>query len=234
MTKRMLLMAASVAILLSSCNVVVGNNVIKPSDERVKKEYKLTSFDKIETATAINVVYTQNEEPQKVTLDVPKNMVEYVSLTVNNGELKVSFKNMHTIRGDHKTTLYVSGPAIRKFQTSSAGNIHLKNGVAYNGDMTIKSSSAGGIYADNPIKAKTLYIEASSAGNIKIAGAYVNMLGVESSSAGNIKVKDIKSSTVAAKASSAGNIILEGKCQVLEKEASSAGNIYSKNLKVQQ
>ncbi|MDE6807067.1 MAG: DUF2807 domain-containing protein [Prevotella sp.] len=233
MTKKILSVAAGVALLLSSCNVV-GNNVVNPSKERVKKEYKLESFDKIETATAINVVYTQDEKPQKVTLDVPRNMEEYVSLNVKDGELKVSFKKLNTIAGDHKTTLYVSGPAIRKFQTSSAGNVYIKNGVAYNGDVTIKSSSAGDIYADEPIKAKTLYVKASSAGNIKIAGAHVDLLGVESSSAGNIKVTDIQAVNVAAEASSAGSITLEGNCRSLEKEASSAGTIHCKKLKIRQ
>lgn len=234
MKAKILSLAVSAAILLSSCNVMNGNTV-KPSEKRIQKEYtgQLETFDKIETSTAINVVYTQSNEPQKVVLDVPENMVEFVSLKVNNGKLDVSFKGMHSINGNHKTTVYVSGPAINKFETSSAGSIYLKNGVKYDGEVAIESSSAGNVYVEGMVKAKTLYIESSSAGNIKIDGAEVDLLGADCSSAGNIKVKNIKANTVSAEASSAGDITLEGNCRVLNKEKSSAGDIDTKNLNVQ-
>lgn len=230
-----LTLAVGVAIMLSSCNVMNGN-VIKPSEKHVKKEYtgQLEGFDRIETATAINVVYTQSDEPQKVVLDVPENMAEYVSLKVKDGKLDVSFKGMHSINGNHGTTVYVSGPAIRKFETSSAGNIYLKNGVTYDGEVAIEASSAGGVYVEGPVKAKTLYVESSSAGSIKVDGAEVDLLGVESSSAGNVKVKNINAVTVAAEASSAGSITLEGNCRTLNKEKSSAGSIHTKNLNLKQ
>lgn len=233
MKAKILSLAVSAALMLSSCNVMNGNTV-KPSEKRIQKEYtgQLETFDKIETSTAINVVYTQSNEPQKVVLDVPENMAEFVSLKVNDGKLDVSFKGMHSINGNHKTTVYVSGPAINKFETSSAGSIYLKNGVKYDGEVAIESSSAGSVFVEGLVKAKTLYLESSSAGNIKVDGAEVDLLGVDSSSAGNIEVKDIKANTVAAEASSTGNITLEGNCRVLNKEKSSAGNIRTKKLNV--
>lgn len=235
MKARILSFAASVIILLSSCSVI-GGNTINPSKERVPKDYtgQLKPFDKIETETTINVVYTQDEGPQKVVLDVPENMAEYVRLTVKDGKLDISFEKMHSFNGTHRTTLYVSGPAIREFETSSAASIHLKNGVRYDGEVSIETSSAGNVYVDAPIKAKALSIEASSAGNVKIEGAEVEQLDVESSSAGNIKVNNIKATTVEAEASSAGNITLEGICRRLDKEKSSAGSVNTKNLKVLQ
>lgn len=234
MKAKILSLAVSAALMLSSCNVMNGN-VVKPSEKRIQKEYtgQFETFDKIETSTAINVVYTQSNEPQKVVLDVPENMVEFVSLKVNNGKLDVSFKGMHSINGNHKTTVYVSGPAINKFETSSAGSIHLKNGVKYDGEVAIESSSAGNVYVEGMVKAKILYIESSSAGDIKVDGAEVDLLGVDCSSAGNVKVKNIKANTVSAEASSAGDITLEGNCRVLNKEKSSAGDINTKNLNVQ-
>lgn len=234
MKAKILSLAVSAALMLSSCNVMNGNTV-KPSEKRIQKEYtgQLETFDKIETSTAINVVYTQSNEPQKVVLDVPENMAEFVSLKVNDGKLDVSFKGMRIINGNHETTVYVSGPAIREFETSSAGSIHLKNGVTYDGEVALESSSAGSVFVEGPVRAKTLYIESSSAGNIKVDGAEVDLLGIDCSSAGNIEVKNIKANTVAAEASSAGNITLEGNCRVLNKEKSSAGNIRTKKLNVQ-
>lgn len=235
MKTRFLTIAACTMLALGSCSTVSSNNV-EPSEKRVKKDYtgQLAAFDKIETATAINVVYTQNDEPQRVVLDVPENMAKYVSLKVEDGELEVSFKNLHTVKGNHHTTVYVSGPAIRNFETSSAGNIYLKNGLSYNGEVKIEASSAGNVHVEAPVRAKKLDLESSSAGNIKVNGVEVDRLEVESSSAGNIKVTGIKAVSVDAEASSAGNVTLEGTCRTFSKEKSSAGNIHAKNLKRQQ
>ena len=234
MKTRFLTIAACTMLALGSCSTVSSNNV-EPSEKHVKKDYtgQLAAFDKIETATAINVVYTQNDEPQRVVLDVPENMAKYVSLKVEDGELEVSFKNLHTVKGNHHTTVYVSGPAIRNFETSSAGNIYLKNGLSYNGEVKIEASSAGNVRVEAPVRAKKLDVESSSAGNIKVNGAEVDILEVESSSAGNIKVTGINAVSVDAEASSAGNVTLEGTCRTFSKEKSSAGNIYAKNLKRQ-
>lgn len=235
MKARILSFAASVVILLSSCNVV-GGNTVKPSEKRVQRDYtgQLKPFDKIETETTINVVYTQDDGPQKVVLDVPENMAEYVRLEVEDGKLDISFEKMHRFNGTHRTTLYVSGPAICEFETSSAGCIHLKNGVVYDGEVTIETTSAGNVYVDAPVKAKALSIDASSAGNVSVDGAEVGQLDVECSSAGNIKVTNIKAATVEADASSAGYITLEGVCGRLGKETSSAGSVNTNNLKMQQ
>jgi len=228
MKKTVFTIVAVATVLLSSCSITASEK-ISPSEERVKKEYKLTAFDGVENATAIHVVYTQTDGPQSVVLDVPENILEHVNVEVRGSKLRVAFKNV-SIKGNHNTTVYVSGPALHTFETSSAGSIYLKGGLTCDGDVVMETSSAGNISVDGTVKAKNMYLESSSAGEIKVGGATVEQLSIEASSAGDITVSGITADKVLASASSAGDITLSGVCKSFEKERSSAGSVNSKHL----
>lgn len=232
MKAKVLVMMAAVMVLLSSCISFNGGSMVMPSKERVKKEIKVDNFDKIETMNAINIVYTKGDTAKSVVLDVPKNMEEYVSVEVSNGKLEISFNGLHNINGDHKTTLYVSGYDVHKFETSSAGNIYIKGAINYDGEVALITSSAGNVHVDAPIKAGALYLSASSAGEIDVeAPVNVTNLYVDASSAGDIDVDNVTAINVTANASSAGDISIEGTCRTLKTDHSSAGDIDTKKLR---
>lgn len=234
MRARILVMMTAVAVLLNSCGINIGNQLL-PSKERVKKAYKLDNFDQIETMTAINVVYLKSDTAKSVVLDVPKNMEEYVSVKVKNNKLKVNFDGLHNINGNHKTTLYVSGYKVNKFETSSAGNIYIKGAINYDGEVAMVTSSAGNVHVEAPVKAESLFLSASSAGYVKVKSPVtVMVLYVNASSAGDIKVHDVTAFDVAAQASSAGDIKISGTCRILKTDKSSAGDIDTKDLIVRE
>lgn len=235
MKAKVLVMMAAVMVLLNSCIRVNGGSTFMPSKERVKKEVKVENFDQIETMTAINVVYTKSDTAKSVVLDVPKNMEEYVSVEVKNNKLEIGFDGLHSINGDHKTTLYVSGYNVNKFETSSAGSIYIKGAIDYDGEVAMITSSAGNVYVEAPVKAESLFLSASSAGDVKVKSPVtVTALYVNASSAGNIKVHDVTALDVRAQASSAGDIKIAGTCRILKTDKSSAGDIDTKDLIVRE
>lgn len=235
MRARILVMMAAAAVLLSSCGINISGNQLLPSKERVRKAYKLDNFDQIETMTAINVVYLKSDTAKSVVLDVPENMEEYVSVEVKNNKLQVSFDGLHNINGNHKTTLYVSGYKVNKFETSSAGNIYVKGAINYDGEVAMVTSSAGNVHVEAPVKAESLFLSASSAGDVKVKSPVtVTALYVNASSAGNIKVHDVTALDVMAQASSAGDIKISGTCRILKTDKSSAGDIDTKDLIVRE
>lgn len=235
MRARILVMMAAAAVLLSSCGINISGNQLLPSKERVRKVYKLDNFDQIETMTAINVVYLKSDTAKSVVLDVPENMEEYVSVEVKNNKLQVSFDGLHNINGNHKTTLYVSGYKVNKFETSSAGNIYIKGAINYGGEVAMVTSSAGNVHVEAPVKAESLFLSASSAGDVKVKSPVtVTVLYVNASSAGNIKVHDVTALDVRAQASSAGDIKISGTCRILKTDKSSAGDIDTKDLIVRE
>ena len=227
-----MLVALAATMLLSGCKKMM-KDVVEPSEKHVKKECKVDAFEKIKTTSAIKVVYMQTEGEQKVVLDVPENIINMVDVNVHDKELEVSFTR-GGINGSHNTTLYVSAPSVRSFKASSVGSIVLTNGVKTDGEVAIKASSAANVIVEKPIYAKLIYIDASSAATVDVAGAKAETFRVEASSAATIDIDGIFAKTLSAEASSAATITLDGQCDIFSNKSSSAGEVNAKRLKAKQ
>ena len=242
--KTTLILSMLAGMNFSSC--IVSQDAIVPSENYLTQQVKVEAFDGIKTSTAIDVVYTQADRTA-VEIYAPDNLMEYVKVETRDGLLNVYFesdedgKSLH-IRGDHKTTVRVSAPAVHTLQASSAGDIVLANGLKTDGCVLIESSSSGEIEGAD-ISCEDLKIQASSAGDIELkrvecsflqaeasSSGDVSVSGVarsakfEASSAGDIDADELKAEEVIAKASSAGDVSCHAVAS-LDASASSAGNV---------
>jgi DUF4097 and DUF4098 domain-containing protein YvlB len=136
------------------------------------------------------------------------------------------------IRGKHETKVYVSAPAVHTLLASSSGDIHMKNGLQYDGKVKIEASSSGDIEG-SAIVCQALDTEASSSGDIELEKVECASLKAEASSAGDISIHTLKAETVSAEASSSGDVTLEGVCRSATFNASSAGDIEADELKAE-
>ncbi|MBT3241905.1 MAG: DUF2807 domain-containing protein [Bacteroidetes bacterium] len=161
---------------------------VKAEGPVVTKERSMNDFTSIEVSAGLDVYLTQGNGIS-VTVETEENLHEYVKTEVKDGTLhvykKVSFKDSKT----HK--------------------VHVTMGKI----ETIHASSAGDVLGENTIEAGELYLNASSAGDIKL---------------------DLKAKKVIAECSSAGDIILSGKAVVLKGTASSAGDLKAGKLEVKE
>ena len=103
----------------------------------------------------------------------------------------------------------MSAPAVQRLQSSSAGDIILKNGLTTTGKVVIKASSGGDITGE---------------------GIVCTDLHIDASSAGDIQLKEITCTHIEAKTSSGGDIELSGRCEKAVYKTSSAGDINAKKM----
>ena len=136
------------------------------------------------------------------------------------------------INGKHETKVYVSAPAVHTLLASSSGDIYMKNGLQYPGNVKIEASSSGDIKGAT-IVCEALNAQASSSGDIDLAKVECTSFKAEASSAGDISIKDLKAETVSVEASSSGDVSLEGVCRSATYVASSAGDIEADDLKAE-
>ena len=228
-----ILAMAVVASAFTSC--AVAQDGIVPSKNYVTKKVEVGKFDGISTATSIDVAYTQTAGSQDVEVYAPDNLMEYVKVTVEDGMLKVRFKNKDSkkgisINGNHKTEVRVSAPAVHKLRASSSGDVILKNGLKTEGEVSMKSSSSGDIEGENVV-CDVLNAESSSSGDVSIKELKAETVNAAASSSGDVSIKELKAETVNAAASSSGDVILSGVCRSVNISASSSGDVEAKNLK---
>lgn len=202
-----------VAMVLKSC--ALSSEVIVPSDSYITQKVKVEKFDGISAATDIDVVYTQITGEPDVEIYAPDNLMEYVVVEVKGNILKIRFESDEkgkglNIRGEHKTQVRVSAPAVHALQASSSSEILLANGLKTTGRVNIDSSSAGDIEGE---------------------GISCGDLLVQASSSGEVDLKKVECVVLNADASSSGDISLEGVCRSASFNASSAGDIEADELK---
>ena len=227
------IMIFAMAMAITSC--ATAQDGIVPSKNYVTKKVKVGKFDGISTATSIDVAYTQTSGSQDIEVYAPDNLMEYVKVAVEDGMLKVRFKDKDSkkglsIKGEHKTEVRVSAPAVHQLLTSSNGDIILKNGLQTEGEVTMKSSSNGDIEGSR-IVCGTLMVGTSSNGDITLKDVKCTLVDADASSNGDITIEDLKADAVEADASSNGDVDLSGVCRSAKFSASSNGDVEAKNLK---
>ncbi len=232
--------AILLALVLGSCTVTASTHAqeeIVPSKNYITQKVKVENFEGIQTSTSIDVIYTQTTGETDVEVYAPDNLMEYVKVVSDGHMLKVYFESKGkgkglNIRGKHETKVYVSAPAVHTLLASSSGDIHMKNGLQYEGKVKIEASSSGDIEGNN-IVCEALSTESSSSGDIELGKVECTSLMVEASSAGDVSIESLKAETVSAEASSSGDVSLKGICHSATFEASSAGDIEADELKAE-
>lgn len=223
---------------------------MKPSKNYVTEKVSISDIEAIRSSSSVDVVYTQASGTPYAEIYAPDNIVPLVKVEQDGKDLKIGFKSNTSIQGKYKCEVRVFAPEVTSFSTSSASDITLANGLKTSKPVTLKASSSGDIDASSvqcgdlsmttsssgDIKAGTitcamLALDTQSSGDIKLASATCTGAAIESSSSGDCVVSEMAcSGDVKASTSSSSDIKLAGTCRNASFSASSAGNIYAKDL----
>jgi hypothetical protein len=157
------------------------------------------SFTGVKAAEAIDV-YLKKGDKESLKVEVTGTSLDEVLTEVSGSYLKVHMKE-----GNHR-------------------NVNVKVYVTYVQLDKLSASSAGSIFSDGTIKARSMEISASSAGTIEVI-LESGDVEVSSSSAADIELKG-KAKSITAESSSAGQIdAYDLEVENVDAEASSGGSI---------
>ncbi len=184
----------------------------------VKKERNLSGFNGIRVSSGIDVYLSQGDK-ESVTVEADENLHEYILTEVKNGVLHVYTDNINIRHADEKK-VYVTIKEVTSIKTTSAGDIIGETPIK-TGDIEIGSSSAGNIKLE--LYAKNVDLNISSAGDIRLTGEG-DFLKADLSSAGDLNAFDFRVKEAEVSASSAGNADVFTS-EKLTARASSAGDI---------
>lgn len=225
------LFAAATCFALSNDVVMrhigIGYDKIKPSKELTTKVYSITDkYDEIEVNRGVKVVYQVVAGTPSAEVTAPDNLIDHVEVSVRKGTLVITIEEGVQISGSLNTTVTVSGPAIKEYSVSSAGQIFVESAINVSGKIDLDASSAGRIEFFKEIKAKEVSIEASSASKIITASIVSDDVEIEASSAANVSINKVKGAKCEVETSSASSVSIEG-CELgkLDASASSASKI---------
>jgi hypothetical protein len=178
----------------------------------------LSSFTGVKAAEGIDV-YLKKGDKESAKVEVTGTRPENVITEVSGSYLKVHMRDGN-YRGKIQAKVYVTYVSVDKLSASSAGSI-FADGTINARSMEISASSAGTI--EVTVEAGDIEAGASSAGDVELKGK-TKSLHADASSAGEVDAYDLDAENVEAEASSGGAIKISVS-KALEATASSGGSV---------
>lgn len=251
-----LLLAAS--ICLGGCNVnasnlsdmvksASGSQTVKPSSTMVTRTFNVGTFAEFKVCGGFNVTYNVAENSSgKVTVEMPSNYEEYISVKNTDKELKIikincGNKNLEM----NKVKVTIFAPACREIDLSGAVTVKIVGKYALSSSleaeisgasnlsisdlrcvgMDMEVSGASGVKIANANITSVADIECSGASNVKISGGKFDTMKADASGASSIKGDNIKANLIDMEASGASNVKINGQARQVNKSASGASSV---------
>jgi citrate lyase gamma subunit len=183
----------------------------------VKKTREAGQFTGLKVSSGIDV-YLQQNDNESIVVEADENLHEYIETEIRDGILHVYTEA--NIREAEMKRVYVTMKEIRSLKTSSAGDIIGETPIRTD-KIELSASSAGNIKLE--VYAKEIEADISSSGDVTLSGEADN-LDASLSSAGDLNAYGLDVREADISASSAGDADISVS-ERLQARASSAGDI---------
>lgn len=183
----------------------------------VKKERDAGNFSGLRVSSGIDV-YLKQTDNESIVVEADENLHEYIETEIRDGILNVYTEA--NIREAEMKRVYVTMKDINSLKTTSAGDIIGETPVKTE-KLELSASSAGDIKLE--IYAKEIEANISSSGDVTLTGE-VDILDASLSSAGDLNAFGLEVREADVSASSAGDADISVS-ERLRARASSAGDI---------
>lgn len=129
--------------VFSACNNDLTPECFKNMGDVINYDVEVADFTSVHVGVGIELVITEGAE-QKVTVQTGENIKEYISATVNEGELLLkNDNNCNWVRDYKSTTVYITTPHLERIYSAS------QFAVKSNGVLTFPSLSLmSGIFSE--------------------------------------------------------------------------------------
>jgi len=183
----------------------------------VKKERDAGNFSGLRVSSGIDV-YLKQTDDESIVVEADENLHEYIQTEIRDGILNVYTEA--NIREAEMKRVYVTMREINSLKTTSAGDIIGETPVKTE-KLELSASSAGDIKLE--VYAKEIEANISSSGDVTLTGE-VDILDATLSSAGDLNAFGLEVREAEVSASSAGDADISVS-ERLRARASSAGDI---------
>ncbi len=211
------LLIGALILGITACADAQMRRTVYGNKDVVKKERTAGNFTGIKVSTGIDV-YLKQTDNESIVVEADENLHEYIKTEIRDGVL-----NVYTdanIRNAERKRVYVTMENIRSIKTTSAGDVIGETPVKSD-QLELSASSAGNINLE--VYAKVIEADISSSGDITLNGR-ADRLNVNLSSAGDLNAYELEATEADVSASSAGDADVSV-TERLTARASSAGDI---------
>ncbi|PWK78296.1 putative autotransporter adhesin-like protein [Mucilaginibacter oryzae] len=202
-------------------SVLVVSVAVKVSAQTVTRD--VSGYNGIACGGPFHV-FIKIDGTEGVKLDVDANIVDDIKTEVENGILKVEFKNHWKSHGNiQRADIYISAKTVAYLANSGSGNTTV-DGVMTAENAKIALSGSGNI--KTAVKSGTLDIKISGSGSIDVKGS-TGLAECRISGSGQINGKSLSTETVEASIAGSGDINIMASKKVSARISGSGSVLYS-------
>jgi hypothetical protein len=171
-------------------------------------------------------VFIKIDGTESIKLDVDADVVNDIKTEVENGVLKVEFKDHWNKHNNIKrANIYITAKTLKYLANSGSGNATV-DGVLTGDNARVALSGSGNV--KTAVKSSTLDLRLSGSGSIDIKGS-TGMADVNIAGSGEVNGKELKTETVEARIAGSGSVNIIANKTVSARIAGSGSVLYSGN-----
>jgi len=209
---------------ISGCTNAQFRKTVYGNNKVVTKERKAEYFAGVNVSCGIDV-YLKQGDNEAISVEADENLHEYILTEVRDGVLNVYTEV--NIRKAERKRVYITMKDVNSVRTTSAGDVFGESPVKSD-RLKLSATSAGNIKME--VYAKEIEANISSSGDITLTGEG-DILKADLSSAGNLNAYDLKVREADVSASSAGDADINVSEKITARASSAGGINYTGNPK---
>lgn len=203
-----------VLTVLTSCEKVRGKG------EVIEETRTVNSFTRLVMAVGGKTYYTQGND-FSVRIKAQRNILDVIQTQVENGQLKVKFKNVNV--GSHEEIqVFITAPNLSRLEVSGSGDFIVDEPITVD-DLELLIAGSGRINISE-LEANRLNTRTSGSGDMAILDGNADNTTVEISGSGNTNLLNFNSKEADVSISGSGNVQLSVS-ERLDARISGSGNI---------
>lgn len=237
-TMRYIFVALLTAVVFASCGLV-DHDTVRGNGNIITQDRTVSTFDEIDLSGGV-LVRLKQDSVHSVKIEGDENLLELIEVEVVNEELRIKQRDNTSMSSKERVTVFVTAPAIKKFDLSGATKIIAEGQFVAVNQMDIDLSGASQIEVS--VKAPVVNIQATGASTVTVTGETRN-LNVDGEGASKIKAYELlaenttvdvsgashadvhASVSIKADASGASHINYKGGAADVKQESSGAGSV---------
>ncbi len=189
----------------------------------------VSGFSSLASGGPFNV-HVKIDGTESLKISANPDVIDQIQTTVENGKLKIKFKNEHYWNHENMGTIniYVTAKSLSGVANAGSGNIDIE-GMVSGDDVSLAVSGSGSIMSS--VKSGNLHASIAGSGSIHLNGT-ANQTKVSIAGSGQMKGKDFKTESATVSITGSGSVYLAADKDISAHIIGSGNVVYSGNASI--